>query len=79
MSHCPYGLQAEKAFLEVMKKFKPYADINIKFVPYTMHGKQEVIDNINQYCVDKTYPDKFYDYMKCFLQEGSSNKCLQKI
>jgi hypothetical protein len=67
MSHCPYGLQAEKAFLEVMKKLGKYADVQIKFVPYTMHGEKEVVDNINQYCVYKAYPDKFYKYMNCFL------------
>ena len=84
MSHCPFGLQAEKAFLEVIQKFKPYADVNIKFVPYIMHWYQEAVDNIIQYCVSKVYPDKFIDYMKCFLSKedkwwGNSKWCLEKI
>jgi hypothetical protein len=41
MSYCPFGLQAEKAFVPLIDKFKKSTDINVKFVQYTMHGLKE--------------------------------------
>ncbi len=84
MSHCPFGTQAEKAYLEIIKAFSGVADVQIKFVPYIMHGYQEAVDNVIQYCVSKVYPNKFIDYMKCFLSKEDkwgwdSQKCLEKV
>jgi hypothetical protein len=69
MSYCPYGTQAEKPFLEVMKIFKDTADIDIKFVQYTMHGEKEGKENTRQYCIKTTQKDKFNDYLACFLKD----------
>lgn len=69
MSYCPYGLQAQKWYLEVMSKLWKVADINVKFVPYIMHGKKEAVENVVQYCIQKEEPEKYVSYLKCFLQE----------
>jgi hypothetical protein len=79
MSHCPYGLQAEKAYLDVIKAFSGVADVQIKFVPYIMHGYEEAVDNIIQHCVAQVYPNKFIDYMKCYLEKGKSDECLKQV
>ncbi len=70
MSYCPYGTQMQKAFLPVMKLLGGKADIKIKFVSYTMHGDKEARENNREYCIQKNSPDKFVDYLTCFLDKG---------
>ena len=79
MSYCPFGTQAEKPFLGIMKKFKDVADIDVKFVQYVMHTSQgEWEENLLQYCIKTTQKEKFVPYLECFLQAGDSKWCLKK-
>jgi len=76
MSHCPYGTQIEKGLIPVIKVLGDKADIQIKFVYYVMHGETEVMEQLNQYCIDKEQNDKFIDYLECFLEDGDGARCL---
>ncbi len=78
MSYCPFGLQAEKAMLPVMKLLGDKADILVHFVYYAMHGKKEIDENLRQYCIQKNQKDKYYDYLLCFVQSGDYEKCLSE-
>ncbi|MCX8190641.1 MAG: hypothetical protein N3D78_00395 [Candidatus Aenigmarchaeota archaeon] len=78
MSYCPYGIQAVKALLPVMKLLGNKADISVHFVNYIMHGEIEVEENLRQYCIQKYQKDKFYDYMMCFVQKGEPQLCLKE-
>ena len=78
MSFCPFGIQAVKALLPVMKLLENEADISIHFVDYIMHGEKEVYENLRQYCIQKEQRDKFYNYMLCFVQNGDYQKCLSE-
>lgn len=77
MSYCPYGLQAQQLMLPVMELLKDKADIKIRFVSYIMHDKQEIDENTNQYCIQKEQPDKFIDYLKCFVGSKDSESCIE--
>jgi len=77
MSYCPYGLQAEKALLPVWNLLKDKADIGIYFVNYAMHEKQEIDENLRQYCLEKDQPDKFVSYLSCFVKDGNAANCLK--
>lgn len=77
MSYCPYGTQIEKGLLPVIKTLGAKADIQIKFVSYTMHGAKEQTENLTQYCVNKEQPDKFLPYLDCFLKEADSASCIK--
>ncbi len=79
MSYCPYGTQIEKGLLPVVKTLGDKADIQIKFVSYTMHGEKEFTENLLQYCINKEQPTKFWPYLECFLKEGTSADCLQTV
>ncbi|AHB41649.1 hypothetical protein P148_SR1C00001G0861 [candidate division SR1 bacterium RAAC1_SR1_1] len=80
MSYCPYGLQAQKGILDVMKKMGNVADIKIKFVHYLMHGKKEAEENVRQYCIQDQQKDKYTKYLECFLkEEGKSESCLSEV
>lgn len=76
MSHCPYGTQMEKGILPVANLLEDKIDFEIKFVDYAMHGEKELVEQMNQYCINQEEPDKFNDYLSCFLEEGNGSSCL---
>lgn len=78
MSYCPYGLQAQKMFLPVYDLLKNKADMGIYFVDYIMHEKEEIDENLRQYCIQKEEKEKYYDYLSCFVQDGEFEKCLEE-
>jgi len=77
MSYCPYGTQIEKGLLPVIKTLGNKADIQIKFVSYTMHGQKEFDENLVQNCIKKEQNDKFLPYLECFLKEADSAGCIK--
>jgi hypothetical protein len=79
MSHCPYGTQVEKGLIPVMETLGDKADIEIKFVYYAMHGKKELDEQLNQYCIQKHFPDEYVEYLSCFLETGDTQSCLDKV
>jgi len=77
MSYCPYGTQAEKGILPVANLLKDKIDFKIRFVYYAMHPTQgEVQENLRQYCIQRDQKAKFNDYLKCFLTDANSTRCL---
>ncbi len=79
MSYCPFGFQAEKMYLPVLKLLQNKANMGIYFVNYAMHEKQEVDENTLQYCIQKEQNNKFADYLTCFIDKNESAKCLDKV
>lgn len=76
MSYCPYGTQAEKGIIPVAELLGTKMDFSIKFVNYAMHGEKEVLENLNQYCIQAEQNTKYLPYLKCFLQAGDGSSCL---
>lgn len=76
MSYCPYGLQMEKAVLPVQNLLGEYANFDIKFVHYVMHGEKESVENARQYCIRENEPEKLWSYLDCFITEGEGNEQL---
>ncbi len=82
MSHCPYGLQMQKAFIPVVEAFKDSGrlTVNNKFVSYTMHGAEETKDNLYEYCVGEKEPQKEWEFVRCFVEKnGDEAFCLQNL
>ena len=75
MTHCPYGTQAEKGIIPVFELLEDKIDGSIKFVHYFMHEPEETETPI-QVCIRQEQSNKYLDYLKCFLEDGDSNKCL---
>lgn len=78
MSYCPFGVQMEKALLPVWELLKEKAEIGIYFVNYIMHGKEEMEENLRQYCIQKEEKEKFLVYLNCFTQKGKTEECLKE-
>jgi len=76
MSYCPFGLQAQKTMLPVYDLLKDKANIKMRFVDYIMHDKQELDENLVQYCIQSESLEKYRDYLYCFVEDGDSEKCL---
>ncbi|MBR9683090.1 hypothetical protein GOV03_00960 [Candidatus Woesearchaeota archaeon] len=80
MSHCPYGTQMEKGILPVVKELGNKIDFELKFVNYAMHPTQgEVEEQLNQYCIQKEFPDKFTAYLGKFLEAGDGEEAFSVV
>ncbi len=80
MSYCPFGLQAEKALLPVIDLLKGKAKFEIRFVDYIMHGKKELDENMRQYCIEFEQGEKYFDYLRCFIEtNGNYTACLERV
>jgi len=77
MTHCPYGTQAEKGFVPVLEALGDKIDGSIKFVHYFLHDPENDETPI-QICLREEQPDKYLDYLKCFLEDGDSDRCLEE-
>lgn len=78
MSYCPYGLQAQKAFIPVYELLGDKADMGVYFVDYIMHEKIEIDENLRQYCIQKEEKEKYADYLSCFTQTGDYEECFSQ-
>jgi len=76
MGLCPYGLQTEKAFIPVVDLLGDDLVFSVKFCNYTVHGVNESLEQLRQYCIQKHYPGRFMDYLECFVGGGGSVDCL---
>ena len=82
MAMCPYGTQAEKGIIPALEALGNKIDFHLRFVSYSMHGKNEIDENTRLYCVQKEAPKKLYDYMKCYLNENDPSKwesCISEV
>ena len=77
MSYCPYGTQIEKGILPVLNALGDKIKFTLKFVNYAMHNKQEIDENLRQYCIQKEQGDKLNNYLTCFLKAGEADNCLK--
>ncbi|HEY2517519.1 MAG TPA: thioredoxin domain-containing protein, partial [Polyangiaceae bacterium] len=72
MAQCPYGVQAEAAFKDVVAKLGPDLDLNVEYIgqnqagePSSMHGPNEVKGDLLQVCAKKYAPEKAFDFILC--------------
>jgi hypothetical protein len=73
-TYCPYGLQMEKAILPVVNLLGDKIDFKIRQIG-AMHGEYEKIEAERQLCVEKEYPDKFFDYIIAFAEDTAIGSC----
>jgi len=74
MSFCPYGVQAENVMAPVVDLLGNRADFTVRYIATvngdtvdavkSLHGLPEAKEDLRQLCVMKSYPDKFWDYVK---------------
>src|SRR3989338_99354 len=75
MTHCPYGLQAEKGIIPAFEALGDKIDAKVRFVHYFMHGDNEEQETYNQVCIREEQGAKYNNYLKCFAISGDSATC----
>jgi len=70
MSMCPYGERAEWRIIKFIKENKLPVKVKLYFIAgienghiSSMHGADEVEEDIHQLLIGKYWPDKLYDYL----------------
>lgn len=76
MTYCPYGLQAEKGMLPVMKQLP---NITVRYVHYFMHGDKEEQETYRQICIREEQPTVFRQYLECFVDKGDADSCAKIV
>jgi glutaredoxin len=76
MAFCPYGTQAESAMKPVVNLLGTKADIRLRYITtvigstvdsvQSLHGLPEAQEDLRQICIQKNYPQKFWDYIESF-------------
>jgi hypothetical protein len=76
MSFCPYGTQAESIMSPVVDLLKSKTDIRIRYITTitgsttdsvkSLHGMPEAKEDLQQICINKYYPEKFWAYLNTF-------------
>ena len=79
MSYCPYGLQMLKGLLPVLEKFEDKANIELRFVGYTMHGQKEEDENYRMICLREEQYSKLVPYLRCFAEAGDYESCIIQV
>lgn len=73
MAQCPYGVQAENGFKDVVEKFGADIDFKVEYIGQgtaetelsSMHGANEVKGDLVQVCAQKYAPAKYFDMILC--------------
>jgi len=84
VSNCPYGLQMQRVLAEIVKNIPSLASsIEVRYIGAvtngkitSMHGDAEAQENLRQICIREEQPDKYWPYVSCYIQAGSSASCL---
>ena len=79
MSYCPYGVQMLKGLLPVWKEFDDVANIELRFVGYTMHGQKEENENYRIICIREEQYSKVIEYLECFSLTDDPLGCMGQV
>ena len=77
-SHCPYGLQGTKGILPVYELLGNKIDSSIRYFNIPSHGEKEEIEAKRAVCIREQQPEKFLDYLACYVKAGESESCLKE-
>jgi len=79
MSFCPYGNEAEEIMKPVVDLLKNKANIEVHYIVskegtnYTsLHGEQELNQDVREICVLKYQPEKFWDFILTINKKANS-------
>ena len=85
VSRCPFGLQMQRIMAGVVDKLPQTKDyLKVRYIGSidngtitSMHGNLEAQENLRQICIRDEQPDKYWDYVNCYMKEGKSSECLE--
>ncbi|MFA4876620.1 MAG: hypothetical protein WC586_04340 [Methanoregula sp.] len=83
VSYCPYGQQIQKVLADIVSSLPTIgAHIKVRYIGTvsngtvrSMHGSTEAKENLRQICIREEQPDRYWNYVSCFLNSMSSASC----
>jgi len=86
MAFCPYGNQAEDAMAPVVKLLNKKADIQLHYIVSknangefdSLHGEQELHQDIRELCVAKYQKEKLWDFVEAINKETNASNVDKK-
>lgn len=85
MSYCPYGNQAEDAMMPVIDLLKDKFNITLNYITSksgdsykSLHGDNELNEDIREMCVQKYEKDKFWSFIKEMNAKTTLNDAAEK-
>jgi thioredoxin 1 len=86
VSRCPFGLQMQRIMANITDMIPEAARyMEVRYIGSalengtitSMHGEVEAQENLRQICIREEQPDKYWNYVKCYMKEGKSEECLK--
>lgn len=87
VARCPFGLQMQRIMADIIKQSEETEDyLKVMYIGSVdaenntikaMHGEAEAQENLRQICIREEQPDKYWDYMRCYMKEGKTGDCLK--
>jgi hypothetical protein len=85
VSQCPFGVQMQRIFNEIVKNIPEVASyIKVEYMGTveggkitSMHGDEEAQENLRQICLREEQSNNFWAYIDCHIKEGDVDSCLQ--
>lgn len=84
VSYCPFGTQMQGILVEVAELFND--NIKVRYLGSivdgkitSMHGEIEATENLRQICIREEQSDKYWNYVRCFIDKKDSDVCLTDI
>lgn len=83
VSYCPFGIQTMNGLSSAAELLAEESDITVRYISTVnqdgtvsaMHGADELLENRRQICLREEQEDKYWDYIKCFVETGETETC----
>ena len=87
VSRCPFGLQMQRIMADIISESEKSEEyLKVMYIGSVdeenktvraMHGEVEAQENLLQICIREEQPDKYWDYLRCYMKEGKTAECLE--
>ena len=89
VSKCPFGLQMQRIMADIIIESKDAEEyLKVMYIGSVdkdnntikaMHGEVEAQENLRQICIREEQPEKYWDYVRCYMKEGKSGECQKSV
>ncbi|MGB4651848.1 MAG: thioredoxin domain-containing protein [Methanothrix sp.] len=86
VSRCPFGLQMQRIMADIiMESGETDRYLKVRYIGSVdeknntiraMHGEVEAQENLLQICIREEQPERYWDYLRCYMKEGKTAECL---
>ena len=89
VSKCPFGLQMQRIMANIISDAQETEEyLKVMYIGEVdpenntiraMHGEVEAQENLRQICIREEQPDRYWDYVRCYMKEGNTAECLESV